>query len=252
MSTYYATSGRGSIVLRPVDANDPILQSPIGDKRAIAAANVSAEAPSPNQSVQLFGATPKVMAEKKKKKRRMVGDTPRVTASAKMPEAARVSLDSTAGENLSIMAPGDGVAVSPEQITDISNAPKPKSKKKGAMMKYLCPAKGGKSSSKPALPRKLHQEAGTAKAKKIKGLGDSKAVNSVLETPLKEKSLNETGKLAVEKAKQKRVRSPCVPRKRQFKPSETSQSASKKTPKRDPLRKLMLDACFLSFRCTCD
>lgn len=269
MSTYNANSGRGSIVLRPLDANNAAL-SPAVDKTALAAATVSAEAPSPNQSVKLFSTTPKV-AKNKKKKHRMVVDTPEVTAQSNTKlVAARVSIDSNAGNDLSTNTL-EGVAVSPEQMTEINAALKQKPKKNGAMMKYLRPADGGKTDTKissvrtSAVPRRLLQEPGGAKPKHATGGDVKKAPASVskklrAKTPPKEKLQNVSDKTgrklkdasnrpskSVEKVRQKRVRSPCVPRKRQKSPAVAQSTASHGASKNDSLRKFKYIALTFQF-----
>ena len=247
MSTYNANSGRGSIVLRPLDPNDAALGV---DQRALAAAMVSAQVPSPNQSVQLFEATPKV-TKKKKQKYRAIVNTLEVTDQPKKPVAARVSLEPNDGEDVSTKSPV-GIAVSPEQKLE-SDIPMQKPKKNGAMMKYLRPAaeveKADEKTSRlskaaASVPRKLHQEPELARSKYAKG-DDIKKVSastpnkSTATMPLKEKSQNDPEKAdrnledlsssrpskndgagkAVDKVKEKRMRSPCVPRKRQFQQS---------------------------------
>lgn len=259
MSVYYATSGRGKIVLRALDTNHAAL-SPAADKLALAAATVSAEAASPNQSVQLFGATPKVAKKKKSKKHRAVVGTPKVTT---QPEAARVSLDSNA-EIVPLMQTPEGVAVSPEQGLELSSAPKQNLKKDGAMLKYLKTSDAALKTAAmrtPAVPRRLHQEPGSAaKAKQAKRSGGkasaTKRVRSktppkpkllhVSEHKVKDAPLNRPGK-ALEIGAEKRVRSPCVPRKRQHEPSGVSKPVSQPAPGADSLRKSKVCVWFLKW-----
>jgi len=261
MSTYYASAGRGGIVLRLLDANHAAL-SPAVDKVALAAANVSADAPSPNQSVQLFETTPKVANKKKKKKLRAVIETPEVMAQFKKPEPARVSLDSNAEIEPTTKTP-EGVAVSPEQRLELSDAPKQKTKTNGAMMKYLKPSDTASKESKAsttAVPRRLHQEPGVAKVQQAKGdnIKASAAKKARAKTPLKSKSQNVSGKAnlklkdpssslsgkSVEKVKVKRIRSPCVPRKGQHKLSVLAQSTSSQPTKNEALRKFLCQTHF--------
>jgi hypothetical protein len=266
MSTYFASSGRGNIVLRPLDKNDAAM-TPAADKTALAAATVGSEAPSPNQSIQLFGATPKVASKKKKKRKHLaVVDTPVVTAQTKEPVAARVSVDNNAGHDPSTKTP-EGAAVSPEQRLELTNVPKQKTKKNGAMMKYLRPAEEGKAEKAsqvhtPTLPRRLHQEPGSMKPKHLKGNVKKmpaavSSKKSRTKTPPKGHLLYDSEKQArkledasnlseqpskpAEKVKAKRVRSPCVPRKRQHhKSSVTPRPASSQRVSRgDTLRKFI-------------
>lgn len=252
LSAYYASSGRGSIVLHALDTNHTVL-SPVADKQALAAATVSAEAPSPYQSVQLFGTTPKEAKTKKSKKHRAVVDAPKVTT---QPEVARVSLDSNA-EIGSLMQTPEGVAVSPEQGLELSSAPKQNVKKVGAMLKYLKTSDAVTKTTTirtPAVSRRLHHESGSAaKAKQTNRSGAkvSASKRPRSKTPPKTKLLNiaeersrqklmdtpsnRSGK-ALEKGEEKRVKPPCVPRKHQHVPSGNFKPVSQPSPEADSLR----------------
>lgn len=256
-------------MLRLLDKNDTAM-TPAADKVALAAATVSLEAPSPNQGVQLFSATPKVSSKKKKRKHRAVTDTPEVTAQTKVPVAARVSVDSNAGHDPSTKTP-EGAAVSPEQRPELTNVAKQKTKKNGAMMKYLRPAEEGKAEKAsrvrtPTLPRRLHQEPAAMKPKHLKGNVTKMPVavsskKSRTKTPPKGLLPNDSEKQArkledasnlsdqpskpTEKVKAKRVRSPCVPRKQQHKSSVTPRPASPQRVSRgDTLRKFITICSF--------
>lgn len=259
MSTYYTTSGRGSIVLHPLDPTNTAL-SPAADKKALAAATVSSDAPSPNQRVQLFGATPKVAKKKKYKKHRATIDVPHVTSPTEKEVVARVSLDSNAGDDPSMTAV-EGVAVSPEQRLTLSAEPKQKPKKKGAMTKYLRAAEESSTEQVSKVrtsvaPQRLQEEQAmesSTKSKRSKG-GDAKRLAGAVskkprtKTPPKEALMNASNRTQKSeqhgKAKAKLTRSPSVPRKRQHKslavPKPTlSQFSTKDT----SLRKYLKPEC---------
>ena len=288
LSTYNANSGRGSIVLRPLD---PQGLSPMADKSALAAAvGAGAAAPSPRQGVQLFGsATPKVVASKKLPPANAVVDTPRVTTKLpslkKKDEVARVSLDPVEAKG------PEGVAVSPEVKDEILS--KEKAKKSGAMIKYLRPADAilkkapisnksrlneisdssrlPKSGSETA-PRKESQEledyanlgisavqpdVSTVVAsiprkagKKLPGTKQPKSETTKIAKTAKRIgakqkssaadsiSKNDQTREKVGKVKEKRARSPCIPRKRAPNSSAVaSRAASPSIPSESFLRK---------------
>jgi hypothetical protein len=261
MSTYNANTGRGSIVLRPLDSIDDAVLSPMADKKALAAATVSA----PSPGVELFcgpSLTPTVDSTKTK---------PTVVA--------RVSLHDE-NEGKTTKSP-EGVAVSPELKGELAS--KEKTKKHGAMMKYLRPVDGGKAADKAttkAVPRRLHPETKAAPQqalddrppeapktaavdfprttgvqlplmKKKKPLIDAgNTVQRMTSTGTKTKTLcsleavkNDPTSEMVKKVKEKRTRSPSIPRKQLQPPSSVKKRASTPTTaESDSLGKLYLRA----------
>lgn len=236
MSTYNANTGRGSIVLHPLDSIDAVL-SPVADKKALAAATVSA----PSPGVELFCAQ---------------GSTPTVHPTETKPAVAtRVSLHDE-NEGMKTKSP-EGVAVSPELKGELAS--KEKTKKRGAMMKYLRPVDEEKVTDKAtakAVPKRLHPETKAVsqqaqddrppKAPKMAAANSSRTIGLNLPLMEKKKPLIDAGNTAqrmistgtktkalcsletakndptsemVKKIKEKRTRSPSIPRKRLQTPS---------------------------------
>lgn len=157
MSTYNANTGRGSIVLRPLDSKDAALAaSPMADKKALAAATVSA--PLPGEEYEfMFGQESTPFPTTKRAK--VAGSVFLEETNSKLPEGVAIPFDDNQGKTTK--SP-EGVAVSPELKGELLEVAKKKTKKHGAMIKYLRPADAADKAIAKRVPRRLDPQTKTA------------------------------------------------------------------------------------------